>query len=173
MPISHAATSAARGRTAPGDAPDPKVLAGFLGLAGTRRWKARMAEIGRRSATPSLTGRAVQERHALELTLQRLSAPEALAGAGTAERRLLSLAREAVRLADELPAEPRQRLRELLLSGLTGEANLVPLFHMLRVAALHRARGFSVCFTGLVEGTAHDLLIEREGCPAEVVCETV
>ena len=173
MPAPRAQDSDAQARHTLGRVPDQKVLAGFLGLAGTRKWKARMAEIGRRSTTTSLTGRAVQERHALELTLQRLSAADALAAAGPGERRLLLLAQEAVRLADELPPEPRGRLRELVLSGLTGEANLVPLFHMLRVAALHRARGFTVRFTGLAEGTAHDLLLEREGCSAEVVCETV
>ncbi|HEY8612178.1 MAG TPA: hypothetical protein VIL69_12890 [Roseomonas sp.] len=155
------------------DTADPKVLAGFLGLAGARRWQARMEEIGRRAASPSLTGRAVQERHALELTLQRLSAPRALAVASMAERQLLSYAREAVRLADSLPADPRKRLRTLILSGLTGEANLIPLFHLLRVAALHRARGFEVRFTGLTEGTPHDLVIARGDCEAEVVCETV
>ncbi|MFH5926589.1 hypothetical protein [Roseomonas xinghualingensis] len=152
---------------------DAKLLAGFLGLAGNKRWKERMEEIGRRVALSSLTGRAAQERHALELMLQRLSAPSALANAGPAEQRLLSYAREAVRLAHELPAEPRQRLRALILSGLTGEANLIPLFHLLRVAALHRARGFEVRFTGLADGTPHDLLITRNGAEAEVVCETL
>jgi hypothetical protein len=152
---------------------DPKMLAGFVGLAGARRWEARLAEISRRAASPSLTGRAVQERHALELTLQRLSAPGAMDGAGRAERQLLLYARDAVRLANLLPVEPRRRLRALVLSGLTGEANLIPLFHLLRVAALHRARGFEVHFTGLAEGTPHDLLVTRDGCEAEVACETV
>ncbi|MFC0386358.1 hypothetical protein [Muricoccus vinaceus] len=152
---------------------DPKVLAGFFGLAGAKRWDARLAEIGRRAACGSLAARAAQERHALELTLHRLSSPEAMAGAGAAERQLLSYAREAVRLAEALPAEPRKRLRAQVLSGLTGEANLIPLFHLLRVAALHRARGFEVRFTGLADGTPHDLLITRGDTQAEIVCETV
>ena len=152
---------------------DPKVLAGFVGLAGAKRWEARMAEIGRRAASPSLAARTLQERHALELMLQRLASPEALAGAGPADRQLLSYAREAVRLAEALPAEPRKRLRALVLAGLTGEANLIPLFHLLRVAALHRARGFDVRFTGLADGTPHDLVISRGGAEAEIACETV
>ncbi|MCR0982505.1 hypothetical protein [Roseomonas populi] len=132
-----------------------------------------MAEIGRRARGASLTGRAVQERHALELTLQRLSTAEAMAGASKPERELLALAQTAARLADTLPAEPRQRLRALVLAGLTGEANLIPLFHLLRVAALHRERGFEVRFTGLAEGTPHDLLISNGGTEAEVVCEAL
>ncbi|MBP0494744.1 hypothetical protein [Roseomonas indoligenes] len=132
-----------------------------------------MAEIGRRTRAATLAGRAAQERHALELTLQRLAAPGAMAGAGVAERALLALAQTAARLADTLPEAPRQRLCALVLSGLTGEANLIPLFHLLRVAALHRERGFEVRFTGLAEGTPHDLLISRGGAEAEVVCDTL
>jgi hypothetical protein len=153
--------------------PDQKLLAGFLGLAGGRHWSRRMEEIGRQAALSSLTGRAAQERHALELLLQRLSSPDGMAGAGAAERQLLTYVREAVHLANELPAESRQRLRARILSGLTGEANLIPLFHLLRVAALHRARGFEVRFTGLADGTPHDLLISRNGAEAEVVCDTI
>ena len=152
---------------------DPRVLAGFMGLAGSKRWETRLAEISRRAASPSLAARAMQERHALELTLQRLSSGDGMAGAGPAERQLLSYAREAVRLAEALPLEPRKRLRALVLAGLTGEANLIPLFHLLRVAALHRARGFEVRFTGLADGTPHDLVISRGGAEAEIACEVV
>ncbi|MBP0447364.1 hypothetical protein J8J14_21590 [Roseomonas sp. SSH11] len=154
-------------------APDPEAIAAFVGFAGPSHWQARLADIGRRAASPSLTGRSIGERHALELTLQRLSTPEALAQAGPAERQLLSYAREAVLLADSLPPASRDRLREQILSGLTGEANLIPLFHLLRVAARYRAAGFEVRFTGLAEGTAHDLLLARDGQEAEIVCDTV
>jgi hypothetical protein len=60
-----------------------------------------------------------------------------------------------------------------LLEGLTGEATLIPLFHLLRTAAMHRGRGFEVRFTGLAEGTPHDLEITRGGVTAQVACETV
>jgi len=149
-----------------------KLLAGFFGLAGDGHWQTRMEEIGRRAGLSSLTSRAAQERYALELMLQRLAAPSALANVTPVERRLLSYVREAVQLALDLPSGPRQRLRALILSGLTGEANLIPLFHLLRVAALHRARGFAVRFSGLADGTPHDLLITRDGAEAEVACET-
>src|SRR5690349_12747056 len=153
--------------------PDTAHLARFRALCGDRRWTARLAEIARRASAASLAGRAAQQRHALELALARLATPDALAKATPAERRVLSYAGEAVALAGTLPAGPRKRLRERIEAGLSGEATLVPLFHLLRTAALHRARGFEVAFTGLAEEAPWDLTITREGETAEVVCETV
>jgi hypothetical protein len=109
----------------------------------------------------------------LEFVLARATDPQELAGASRAERRVLAYAREAVRLARSLPEAPRARLRALLLEGLTGEATLIPLFHLLRCAALYRARGFTVEFAGLAEGAPFDLRLVRDGAVAEVACETV
>ena len=153
--------------------PDSADLDRFLSLCGGRLWAKRVSEIGQRARSQSLSGRATQQRHALELTLARLSDPAALAKASHAERRVLAFANEAVKLAATLPAGPRKRLRARIEAGLTGEATLVPLFHLLRTAALHRARGFEVAFTGLAEETPWDLTVEREGVTAEVACETV
>lgn len=152
---------------------DPTALKAFVALAGGVVWRKRMADLGARVQPGSLAGRAMQQRHALELILARLSRPELLAKAGRAERRVLAFAREAAELAKGLPEGPRARLRALVGEGLTGHATLVPLFHMVRTAALLRARGFQVSFDGLLHGTAYDLLITREGAVAEVVCETV
>jgi hypothetical protein len=153
--------------------PDPADLERFRALCGDRRWATRMAEIGRRAAASSLTARAAQRRHALELILARLSQPNALAKASPAERRVMAFANEAVELARTLPPGPRKRLRDRIEAGLTGEETLVPLFHLLRTAALHRARGFAVSFTGLADETPWDLTIDRDGETAEVVCATV
>ncbi|MFM2148394.1 MAG: hypothetical protein RLZZ187_700 [Pseudomonadota bacterium] len=153
--------------------PDPADLARFRALCGDRRWAKRLSELGRRAAGASLAGRAAQQRHALELALARLAEPAALAKATPAERRVIAYAREAVQLATTLPAAPRKRLRDLIEAGLTGEATLVPLFHLLRTAALHRARGFEVAFTGLADGTPWDLAVTREGETAELACETL
>ncbi|WP_270936496.1 hypothetical protein [Falsiroseomonas oryzae] len=153
--------------------PDPAELARFRALCGDSRWTRRLSEIGRRAAAASLAGRAAQQRHALELVLARLTDPRALAKATPAERCVTAFAAEAVKLADTLPAAPRKRLRARIEAGLTGEATLVPLFHLLRTAALHRARGFEVAFTGLAEETPWDLTISRDGRTAEVACETV
>jgi hypothetical protein len=153
--------------------PDPAELARFRALCGNRRWTARLTEISRRAVPASLAGRAALQRHALELALARLLDPAALAKATPAERRVAAYAKEAVRLAASLPAAPRKRLRERIEAGLTGEATLVPLFHLLHTAALHRARGFDVAFSGLADDTPWDLVISREGTSAEVACETV
>jgi hypothetical protein len=105
--------------------------------------------------------------------LARLTDPKALARATPAERHALAFAREAVKLAAQLPTPQRARLRAEIAAGLTGAATLMPLFHLLRTAALHRSRGFEVTFSGLAEEAPFDLLIRRDGVEAEVVCETV
>lgn len=151
--------------------PDSSIATAFTRLAGGRAWSARIAELARRTQSGRLTGRAAQQRHALEFVLARAVEPGARLG--SAERRVLAFAQEAVKLARTLPEEPRARLRALVLDGLTGEQTLIPLFHLLRTAALYRARGFAVEFTGLAEQAAHDLRISRNGAVAEVVCETV
>ena len=153
--------------------PDPADLERFRALCGDRRWAQRLSEIQRRAASTSLAGRVAQQRHALELAIARLAQPEALARATPAERRVTALAHQAVQLAHGLPPIPRKRLRARIEAGLTGEETLVPLFHLLRTAELHRARGFDVSFTGLAEETPWDLAVTREGTTAEVVCETV
>ena len=48
---------------------------------------------------------------------------------------MLELAQEAVRLAATLPAARRARLQDRIAEALTGDGTLVPLFHLLRVAA--------------------------------------
>ena len=148
-------------------------LDAFVALCGEAAWAARLADLGSRAQAGSLRGRAAQQRHALELALARLSDRKSLTRASPAERRLCAFADEAVRLADSLPDGPRARLREQLIAGLTGEATLIPLFHLLRTAARLRDSGFTIRFTGLAEGTPHDLLVERGGASAEVICETV
>jgi hypothetical protein len=153
--------------------PSPAVLDRFRSLCGARLWAKRMNEISQRARQASQTGRAAQQRHALELALARLADPTAMARANQAERRIIGFAREAVALAETLPSPRRNRLREQLEVGLTGEATLVPLFHLLHTAALARTRGFTVDYTGLTDETPHDLVITRQGVSAEVVCETV
>ncbi|HYF07820.1 MAG TPA: hypothetical protein VD970_09370 [Acetobacteraceae bacterium] len=157
----------------PDPQPDPSVLPAFLRLCGTRAWKARLEDLERRARAGRLQGRATQARHALEIALARLMDPEALARASLAERRILGLAREAVSLASTLPSAQRNRLKDCILAGLTGEGTLIPFFHQLRTAARYRARGFRVEFAGLLDNAGHDLLIRRGSAEAEVICEIV
>lgn len=153
--------------------PDAAAPAAFLRLCGGRAWSARLADLTRRAQSGPLSGRATQQRHALEFALARAASPGPGATPSPAERRVLAFAQDAVRLARTLPEAPRARLRALIQEGLTGEATLIPLFHLLRTAALYRARGFAVDFAGLAEDASFDLRVTREGVAAEVVCETV
>ncbi|MBB3899897.1 hypothetical protein [Roseococcus suduntuyensis] len=148
-------------------------LSAFLALAGAEKWRSRVRDIGVRARPGSLSGRAAQQRHALELILARLNNPAVLARAGRHERRVLAFVREATELAAVLEPGPRARLQQLIGMGLEGEGNLIPLFHLLRTAALLRLRGFEVRHDGLLHGTPYDLMVQREGAVAEVVCETV
>jgi hypothetical protein len=148
------------------------ILRGFLDLAGARPWSGRIAALNRAMAAGGRARQALQQRHALELTLDRLNR-----GAGRprseAERRLLALAQETAATARMLSAAGRARLRARLRAALDGEGTLAPLFHLIRTAALQRARGFSVSFAGLEEEAPFDLLLRREGVEAEVACDTV
>jgi hypothetical protein len=153
--------------------PDAAVPAAFARLCGGRAWSTRLADLARRAQTGPLSGRAAQQRHALEFALARAADPRAAGRLSLAERRVLAFAQDAVRLARSLPEAPRARLRALVHEGLTGEATLIPLFHLLRTAGLYRARGFAVEFAGLAEDAPFDLRISREGVAAEVACETV
>jgi len=154
----------------PVPAADPKAMPDFLRLVGADLWATRLADLGRRAQASAFQGRATQHRHALEFALARAARGTAQ---GSAERRALGFAAEAVRLANGLPEARREKLRAAIIQGLSGEATLIPLFHLLRSAALYRAQGFEVRFTGLAEDSAHDLMISRGGAVAEVVCETI
>lgn len=152
---------------------DPSALAAFVRLTGRECWGKRVSAISARVKQGQFTGRAAQQRHAAELMLARLSDPAAQSRAGTPEKHVMLFAREVARLDATLAGDAKARLRAMVRAGLTGEATLIPLFHVMRTAALARARGFEVRFCGLLDGAAHDLLITREGASAEVVCCTV
>jgi hypothetical protein len=147
-------------------------LAGFLELCEPGAFTGRIAELTRRAQSGALQGRAAQQRHALEFALARLADPAGQARATPLERRIGSLARDLAALAESLPASVRQRLRDRVAAALDGEATLVPVFHLVRTAAMHRARGFEVRFDGLLDQTPHDLTISRGDVEAEVACET-
>jgi len=49
----------------------------------------------------------------------------------------------------------------------------VPLFHLLRTAAIQRRNGFEVAFAGLQDDAPFDLLLWRDGVEAEVVCDVM
>ncbi len=150
-----------------------KALAAFVGMCGATHWQRRQAELSALTHETSHLSRAAQQRHALELALARLMAPNRAAAPGAAEQRLLGFTTEAVRLAATLPAPARQRLRQRLAAALAGDGTLVPLFHLLHTAAQLRAHGFTLSFPNLAEGAPQDLLATRQGATVEVACETI
>jgi hypothetical protein len=151
---------------------DPHALNAFVALAGARPWAARLAEIGRHAASGPRAGQAIRQRHAIELAIERLRGT-LTRPPSTAELHAARLASDAVALLRGLSRQGRARLRQTLAACLAGEATLVPVFHMLRTAALQRSRGFQVTFAGLEEGAPYDLCIARGSQEAEVVCDVI
>ncbi len=152
--------------------PDQAILEGFIALVGAALWRERLHSLSQDTANGSRAGRALLQRHAIELLLQRLGQRSNRARSA-AEVRIAALAADAVSLADRLSPAGRDRLRARLREGLAGEATLVPVFHLLRTAALQASRGFEVCFAGLDEAAPFDLLLRRDGVEAELVCDVV
>lgn len=152
-------------------APRPATAAGFIRIAGAAAWKSRMADLAERARAGHRGGKALVQRHAFEFLLDRQAngaAPDSRVGQIVA-----SLAQEAVATHAALPAAGRATLKDRLRAALSGEATLAPLMHLFRTAALQRARGFAVRHTGLEHGTAHDLLIARDGAEAEIACDSL
>lgn len=144
----------------------------FIALAGKPAWRARIVALRKRASVQPIAGRVVAERHAIELAVDRLASQPA-ATTTRAERAVATLADAAAQLHAGLTPEGRARFQAMLGTALIGEGTLVRLFHLLRVAALQRARGFAVRFSGFEDGTAHDLLISRDGAEAEIVAAVI
>ena len=150
----------------------PRALDAFVALAGADTWAARLDEIGRRAATGPRAGQTIRQRHALELAIERLRGP-LTRPPSRAELHAARLANDAVVLARALRPRGRARLGAKLRTALSADGTLVPVFHLLRTAALQDARGFSVVFAGLENAAPYDLLIARGTLEAEIACEVV
>lgn len=175
-PPSSGPASGAAGLPAARGFPIARSLEAFVTLAGARAWRARLAQIRDLAAAGPRAGQAIRERHAAELAIERLRKPGNAASPrppGPAELELAGFAAQAVALAGTLSATGKQRLRDMILAGLTGEQTLIPLFHLLRTAALHRARGFTLRYAGLEDDAPFDLLLQGDRIEAEVACEVV
>jgi hypothetical protein len=141
-------------------------------------WTTRLAEIETRAAMSNRCGGVVRQRHALELALERMRG-RVPAKIGTpavpsvAEQRLQDIVTAALDVTHRLSDDGLERLRLRLRDALQGESSLVGVFHLIRTAALHQARGFTVTFTGLEQGTAYDYLLSRDDVEAECVCDAI
>ncbi len=148
-----------------------EVLNALVDRIGRRAWQARMQDL-KRGCAPTYAGRALSQHHALELTIERVrrggSAPTA-----DIDRRIVCLAASVVELSQTLTAAGRARLDAALAQAMSGPGNLVPLFHLVRIAAVQRQRGFAVSFAGLEDDAPFDLLLDRQGTEAEIVCDVI
>ena len=147
-----------------------KALDAFVALAGQRVWTTRLEEIRDLAVAGPRAGQAIRQRHAIELTIERMRRATQTP-ATLAERLLGTIVMETVALAKGLAPDGRRRLAGMAQSALTGESTLVPLFHLVRTAALQRSRGFKVTYAGLEDGAPFDLLLRRDQIEAEVACD--
>jgi len=152
---------------------DTAALDEFVDLAGVRLWRERLAALERFAMRPTHAGRAALQRHTIELTIDRVRRIGRNRPPSVAECRIAGLAADAARLNGELRGPGRNRLRALIQAALENVSTLVPAFHLLRTAALQRARGFDVAFPGLADQASFDLLLCRDGVEAEVACDVV
>ena len=156
------------------DAPiDRAALDAFVDGFGPRLWAERIAALRQATSLPTRQGRAAQQRHVIELTIEACRKPGRNRAPSVGERRIASLAADASRLFDDLPECGRDGLRDRLQAAAEGDSTLISVFHLLRTAALQRARGFEVEFSGLQGQAGFDLLIQRDGQEAEIACDVV
>ncbi len=152
---------------------DPAALEAFVEGFGVAEWDERLQTIQQAARDQTRFGRAVMQRHVLELTIERWRRVGRNRAPSLAERRIVSLAADASRLFETLPGKGRERLRHALQQAAQANCTLMPIFHMLRAAALQKARGFQVSYPGLEDAASFDLMLYRDGQEAEVACELV
>lgn len=152
---------------------DTKQLEAFVTAIGRRLWTARLAALAAAGAQQTWAGRQTLQRHAIELTIERLRTRPLARPPSIAERWIASYAAAAVSTLKTLSPTGREALLATLRSCMEGETCFAAPFHLLRTAALQRSRGFDVRFAGLEDGAPFDLLITRNGVEAEVACATL
>ena len=151
----------------------PSSLDDLVEVVGASQWAARMAALARQIGRSQRTGRAMAQRHAAEITLERLRRNGLNREPTLTERHTVALAGEITSVFASLSRSGRSRMRAALRTALSGDNTLVPTFHLMRTAALQRSRGFSVRFAAFEDNAPFDLLLTRAGIEAEVACDVV
>lgn len=150
-------------------APHQAILQAFMALAGAGAWEGRARRLACLAGQGSLAGRVALRRHGIEGALLKLRHQQAPPGPSQAP--LLALARQALALDGLLDPPARERFRAMLAEALTGEGTLIPLFHLLRSAARHRAQGYAVRFARLEGDPVFDLRIEAGETSLGLICQ--
>jgi hypothetical protein len=151
----------------------PASLDDLIQVVGASQWTTRMTALAREIGRSQRTGRALAQRHAAEITLERLRRHGPKRAPSLAERHTMTLANEITTVFAGLSRSGKSRMRAALRAALSGDNTLVPIFHLMRTAALQRSRGFSVRFAAFEDNAPFDLLLTRAGIEAEVVCDVV
>ena len=146
-------------------------MADFIAICGADAWKQRMTTL--RGAGSTRQSKGALQFHAIELVIDRLARGKSNRVLTGAEERIAEYATDAVTLHEELSPAGRARLQAALAAAITGTNCLVPAFHLLRTAALHRSRAFDVGFAGFEDGAPFDLMIRRGNAEAEIACDVV
>jgi len=149
---------------------EPPSARDFIALAGATSWASRLEGIRGHLKSGAQTARWAAQRFAAECAIEKARRGQPLAAPESA---LVELATRIPTLFDSLNAPGRKRLHATLDEALSGDATLMPILHLLHTAGLQQSRGFETQFTGLADGTPYDLLITRDGVPAEIACEPV
>jgi hypothetical protein len=144
----------------------------FVRLIGGESWRRRLNEIRDLAAAGPRAGQAIRQRHVVELTIEKLRREPGRPRSIT-EALLVRIAQEIPAIGASLTRSGHDRLVDLLRLCLTDVNTLIPAFHLVRTALLQRSRGFAVAFTGLEDGTPHDLVLRRETTEADVACDVV
>ena len=152
---------------------DPVPLDTFVQAVGADLWQARLTALASGRSPPSRLGSHLLQRHCIEMTIERLRSYPLTRPPSPAEQLIAGYAATAVETLNQLSAAGRERLLARLRSDLSGTESLVSSFHLLRVAELHRARGFNVRLSVLEDDVPFDLLIERGGAEAEIACDVL
>ncbi len=150
-----------------------EVIGRFVNVVGRSHWTKRLAEIRTFCRGGQRSGRALAQRHIVELTLERFRTAEQARPITPAEQAVCRLAAEAVRAYASLPREGKQRMRAALVASLSGSEVLIGLFHVFHIAILQIRRGFTVRYARFFDETPFDLLLTRDGVEAEVACDVI
>lgn len=150
---------------------DPVAIEALVSAVGKDVWHGRLAALAAAAACRTHTGRDALQRHAIELTFERLRKPLPRPPSD-AERVIASYAATAMEALATASPRARDAMLASFRAGLTGDSCLAAACHLLRTAAMQRARGFDVRFAGFEDGASFDLLITRDGVEAEIACAT-
>jgi hypothetical protein len=145
----------------------------FISIIGEKPWAARMAGLACEIGKSPRVGRALLQRHGIEITIERLRRSGYSTPRVAGEHCIAEMAASVVAVYAKLSRDGRAAMRVGLRAALVGNATLLDMFHLVRTAAVHEARGFKVQFAGLEESAAFDLLITRDGMSAEIACDVV